>query len=78
MSLPGWEGGGWVTLYINPTFIYGQIDQLAIKSQNTNFLKRTQLCLGPISEHLQASGGFLIKTKMKAYKKTDCRNVLSD
>ena len=21
MSLQGWEGGGWVTLYINPTFM---------------------------------------------------------
>ena len=37
----GWEGGGWVTLHINPTFIYGQLDQLAIKSPNTDFLKRT-------------------------------------
>ena len=48
---------------INPG--YGQLDQLAIKSQNTDFLKRT----GPILGHLKASGGFLIKTKMKAYTK---------
>ena len=41
MSLPGWEGGGWVTLHINPTFIYGQLDQLAVRSPNTDFLKRT-------------------------------------
>ena len=69
MSLPGWEGGGWVTLHINPTFTYGQLDQLAIKSPNTNFLKRSQVCLGPILTNLQASGGFLIRTKIKAYTK---------
>ena len=40
MSLPGWEGGGWVTLHNNPTFIYGQLDQLAIKSPYNDFLKR--------------------------------------
>ena len=40
MSLPGWECGGCVTLHINPTFIYGQLDQLAIKSPNTDFLKK--------------------------------------
>ena len=38
MSIPGWEGGGWVTLHINPTYIYGQLEQLAIKSQNNDFL----------------------------------------
>ena len=37
MSLLGWEGGGWVTLHINPAFMYGQLDQLAIKSPNTDF-----------------------------------------
>ena len=41
MSLPGWGGGGWITLHINRTFMYGQLDQLAIKSPNTDFLKRT-------------------------------------
>ena len=63
MSFQGWEGGGWVTLYINPRFIYGQLDQLAIKSPKADFLKRT------ISGHLKASGGFLIKIKIKAYTK---------
>ena len=47
MSLPGWEGGGWVTLHINPTFIYGQLDQIAIKSPKTDFLKITAIGLGP-------------------------------
>ena len=69
MSLPGWEGGGWVTLHINPTFIYGQLDQLFVKSPYNDFLKTKYLCLGSISTHLKASGGFLIKTKMKAYTK---------
>ena len=34
-------GGGWVTLHINPTFMYGQLDHLDIKSQKTDFVKRT-------------------------------------
>ena len=34
------EGGGWVKLHINPTFIYGQLDQLAIKSPKTDVLKK--------------------------------------
>ena len=40
MSLPGWEVGGWVTLHINPTFICGQLDQLAVKSPNTDIKKK--------------------------------------
>ena len=52
MSLLGWEGGGWVTLHINPTNIYGQLDQLTTKSPNYDFLKTTWLCLGTILTHL--------------------------
>ena len=39
MSLPGWKGGGWVALHINTTF-NGQLDQLAIKSLNTDLKKK--------------------------------------
>ena len=56
MSLPGWEGRCWVTLHINLTFIFGHLHQEPIY-------------LGQISTHLLASGGILIKTKIKSQTK---------
>ena len=47
MSLPGWEGGGWVTLHINPTFIYGQLDQLTIKSPKNDFFLKNIVMFRP-------------------------------
>ena len=47
MSLPGWEGRGWVTLHINPTITYGQLDQLVIKSPNTDFFLKNIVMFRP-------------------------------
>ena len=43
MSLPGWEGGGWVTLHFNPTNIYGELDQLTTKSPNYDFFENNMV-----------------------------------
>ena len=44
-------------------------DQLSIGRHPHKYLKLTELCLGPIQTRLEASLGFLVKTKMKAYTK---------
>ena len=78
MSLPGWEGGGWVTLHINPTFIYGQLDQLAIKSPNTDFEKKNIVMFRPNFDPFIGIWGIPDQNKNESLHKTDCRNVLSD
>ena len=44
-------------------------DQLSIGRHQHKDLKSTELCLGPIQRRLEAFFGFLVKIKMKAYKK---------
>ena len=44
-------------------------DQLFIGRHQHKDLKWTKLCQAPIQTHLKAFLGFLVKTKMKAYKK---------
>ena len=44
-------------------------DQLSIGRHPHKDLKWTELWLGPIQTHVEAFLGFLVKTKMKAYKK---------
>ena len=51
---------------------------MGLPLQKHKYLKSTELCLGPIQRRLEAFLGFLVKIKMKAYKKTDCCNVLAD
>ena len=44
-------------------------DHLSIGRHQHKDLKSTELCLGPIQRRLEAFLGFLVKIKIKAYKK---------
>ena len=52
-----------------PAFKGWTQDQLSIGRHPLKDLKWTELCLGPIQTRLEVFLGFLVKTKMKAYKK---------
>ena len=51
-----------------PAYMGWTRDQLYIGRHPHKDLKGTELCLGPIQRRLEAFLGFLVKTKMKAYK----------
>ena len=78
MSLPGWEGGGWVILNINPTFIYGQLDQLPIKSPNNDFFEKNRVMFRPHFDPFIGIWGIPDQYKNESLHKTDYCNVLSD
>ena len=77
MSLPGWDGGGWVTLHINPTFIY-ELDQLAIKSPSTDFFEKNIVMFRPNCGPFIGICGIPDPNKNESLHKTDCCNVLSE
>ena len=52
-----------------PAYTEWTQDHLSIGRHPHKDLKLTELCLGPIQRRLEAFLGFLVKTKMKAYKK---------
>ena len=77
-SLPGWEGGGWVTLHINPTFIYKQLDQLTIKKSKHRFFEKNIGMFRPNFDPFIDIWGSPDQNKNESLHKTDCCNVLSD
>ena len=61
----------------NPTFIYGQLDQLAIKSPNTDFQKNIVM-FRPNFDSFIGIWGIHDQNKNKSLHQTDYCNMLSD
>ena len=78
ISLPGWEGGGWVTFHINPTFIYGQLDKLAIKKSKPRIFEKNIVMFWPNFGPFIGIWGIPDENKNESLHKTECCNLLSD